>query len=161
MALSKFTNMGFTLVEVIIVVVILAIVSLITIPVMNSAAGLQVKTASNMIAGDLEYAQNLAITTGAVYSVVFDINAENYRIIDSENNTIENPHKPGSNYIVDFPADFRLNKVKLENALFGSTSKVKFDNLGSPDNGGQVTIKAEGNTAVINVQPVTGYVSIQ
>jgi Tfp pilus assembly protein FimT len=143
-----------------IVVMIVGIISLIAIPIMNSAAGLQVKTASDMIASDLEYTQNLAITNGSTYSVVFDTAAESYKIIDSENNIIKNPSKPGIDYIVNFTSDPRLNKVKLESA-FGSKSKVQFDNLGSPDNGGAVVIKAEGNTLIVNVQPVTGYVSIQ
>jgi prepilin-type N-terminal cleavage/methylation domain-containing protein len=158
---AKFAHNGFTLIEIIIVVVILGIISLIAIPMYSSAAGIQVKTALDMITSDLEYAQNLAITNGTSYSVVFDAAVESYKIIDSDNNVIANPSKPGSNYIIDFTSDIRLSKVKIASASFGSASKVKFDNLGSPDNGGKVIIGAEGHTAVVNVQAVTGYVSIE
>ena len=49
---------GFTLVEVIIVMMILGIIAAIAVPLYTSAASVQLKTAANMIASDLEYAKN-------------------------------------------------------------------------------------------------------
>ena len=59
---------GFTLVEIIIVVVILAIAAMMVVPMMSSAGGVQLRSASNMIAADLEYAKSMAISRQKVYS---------------------------------------------------------------------------------------------
>lgn len=157
----KFVNRGFTLIEVIIVVVILAIVSLIAVPMFSSAAGVQVRTAANMIASDLEYAQSMAITNGSAYSVVFNTAAESYKIVDSEGDVIQNPLRPGSDYVVNFASDSRLSRVNIKTVLFGSASVVQFDYLGSPDNGGEVVLDVDGFEMTVTVEPVTGYVSIQ
>ncbi len=55
---------GFTIIEILIVVVILAIAAMTAIPMMSSAGSVQVRSVANMIAADLEYAKSLAITKG-------------------------------------------------------------------------------------------------
>ncbi|MBN2182415.1 MAG: GspH/FimT family protein [Sedimentisphaerales bacterium] len=151
---------GFTLIEVIIVIVILAIAAMTAIPMMSSGASMQIRSASNMIAADLEYAKSMAISRGQSYSVVFDESAESYRIKDQAGTVIPHPVKKGFDYIVDFQNDNRLNKVDIANVNFNSADSVVFDCLGSPDNGGTVNLNANGATATITVEPVTGYISI-
>ncbi|MHC4735672.1 MAG: prepilin-type N-terminal cleavage/methylation domain-containing protein, partial [Planctomycetota bacterium] len=55
---------GFTVIELLIVVVIIAIAAMAAIPMMTSAAGFQIRSAANMIAADLEYAKTIAISRG-------------------------------------------------------------------------------------------------
>ena len=72
----------------------------------------------------------------------------------------DSPVKKGFPYTVNFPNESRLSKVEITNVTFTS-DKVGFDCLGSPDNdGGFITISANENTATINVEPVTGYITI-
>jgi prepilin-type N-terminal cleavage/methylation domain-containing protein len=151
---------GFTLVEIIIVVVILAIAAMTAIPMMSSGGSVQVRSAANMIAADLEYAKSMSISRGQNYSVVFDKSTESYRIVDQSNNIIPHPVKKGFYYIVDFKNDGRLSKVDITNVNFNSTDRVKFDCLGSPDNGGTISLNAGGPTATITVEPVTGFITI-
>jgi len=151
---------GFTLIEIIIVVVILAIAAVTAIPMMSSAGSVQIRSAANMIAADLEYARSMSISRGQSYSVVFDDNNESYRIVDQSNTVISHPVKKGFNYIIDFQNDSRLRKVDITNVDFNSTDRVTFDCLGSPDNGGTISLDASGNTTTITVEPVTGYISI-
>lgn len=150
---------AFTLIEILIVVVILAIAAVTAIPMMSSAGGVQMRSAANMIAADLEYAKSMAISRGQNYSVVFDKTAESYRIEDKNGNVIPHPVKRGFNYIVAFKED-GLEKVDILNVDFNSTSRVQFDCLGSPDNGGTVSLKAGNITSTITVETVTGYVWI-
>ena len=69
---GRSTNSGFTLVEILIVVSILAIAAMIAIPMMSSAGSMQIRSAANMIAADLEYAKSMAISRQKIYTVVFD-----------------------------------------------------------------------------------------
>lgn len=150
---------AFTIIEILIVVVILAIAALTAIPMMSSAGSVQVRSAANMIAADLEYAKSLAISRGQNFSVVFDTSTESYKITDQYGNTIWHPVKKGSDYVIDFQKE-GLDRVDVTDVDFDGTSQVRFDYLGSPDNGGTVTVQAGGTTATISVEPVTGYISV-
>lgn len=156
---------GFTIVEIIIVVVILAIAALVAIPLAGSAAGVQMRSAANMIAADMEYARSLAISRGQNFSVVFDKNTESYRIEDQDGTVISHPVKKRFDYIVDFTKE--LNKVDVVDADFDGTSEIKFDYLGSPYNGagnplnsGTVSLQAGSAGVTVSVEPVTGFISI-
>jgi prepilin-type N-terminal cleavage/methylation domain-containing protein len=63
---------GFTMVEVIVVVAILATAAVIAVPMFSLAGSMQIEAATNMIAADLEYAKSMAIGRGQNYVVVFD-----------------------------------------------------------------------------------------
>jgi Tfp pilus assembly protein FimT len=150
-----------------IVVVILVIASMIVVPLTSSAASIQIRSAANIVAADLEYAKSTAIAKGQRYSVVFDTAAHSYSILNQDGVVIENPIKRGTNYIVNFTADSRLSKVDISEANFDSTSEIKFDYLGSPYNGannplnsGVVTLSTGTDTMTINVEPVTGFITI-
>lgn len=151
---------GFTLIEIIIVVVILSIAAMAAIPLMSSASDVQIRSAANLIAADLEYAKSMAISRGQNYSVVFDEGANSYQIEDQSSNVIQHPVKKGFPYVMNFSNDSRLGKVNITSTNL-SSGKVTFDCLGSPvDNGGTITISASGITATITIEPVTGYISI-
>ena len=159
---------GFTLVELLIVIAIISIAALTAIPMMSSAASMQIRSAANMLTADLEYAKSMAISRAQNFSVVFDASADSYRIEDQYGNVLPHPVKKGFNYVIDFQNDGRLKKVDIVSVDFDSTSEVKFDYLGSPYNGsstplnnGVINLQAGSTTSTITVEPVTGYVSIQ
>ena len=159
---------GFTLVELLIVIVIISIAALTAIPMMSSAAGMQIRSAANMLAADLEYAKSMAISRAQNFSVIFDVNAESYRIEDQYGNILPHPVKKGFTYVIDFQNDGRLDKVDIVSVDFDSTNKITFDYLGSPYNGnpgplnnGVINLQAGGTIITVAVEPVTGYVSIQ
>lgn len=163
---------GFTLVEIIIVVVILGIAALMAIPMLSSAADIQVRAAANRIAADLDYAKGLAITHQRAYSVVFDVSGESYEIQDNIGNPVKNPVRPSDDFVVDFSADGRLSQVDIVTADFDSDSDdaITFDYLGSPYKGkntstplmnsGQITLQADSFSLTVDVEPVTGYVTM-
>jgi len=157
---------GFTMVEILIVVVIIAIAAMMAIPMMSSAASMQIRSAANMIAADLEYAKSMAISRGQNFSVVFDKSTESYRIKNQDGDIIAHPVKKGFDYVVDFRNE-RLDKVDIADVDFDTTSEVKFDYLGSPYNGndsplnnGVISLQAGGTTVTITVEPVTGFISV-
>lgn len=154
------TRSGFTLIEIIIVVAILAIAAMTAIPLMSSGGSVQIRSAANMIAADLEYARSMAISRGQYYYVKFDEGADSYQIEDQNNVVISHPVKKGFDYIISFQNDSRLDKVDITNVTF-TNDIIRFDCLGSPDDGGTIDLSANGPSATITVEPVTGFISIQ
>ncbi len=158
---------GFTLLEIIIVVVIIAIAAMVVVPLASSAASMQIRSAVNMIAADLEYAKSMAISRGRTFSVVFDVSAESYSIRDQDGAVIAHPVKKGFNYVIDFSSDGRLDKVDIVSVDFDGTNEVKFDYLGSPYNGGNtplnngvISLQAGALNEQVNVEPITGFISM-
>lgn len=157
---------GFTFVEILIVLVIVSIVALLAIPVVSSEGGMQVRSAANLIAADLEFAKNKAIGTGERFSVVFDVANESYAIKDRAGNTMTHPVKKGFDYVVNL-RDEGLDRVDIVAVYFDGTSEIGFDYLGTPYNGagnplntGGIGLKAGDATMTITVDPATGFISI-
>jgi len=157
---------GFTMAEIIIVVVIIAIAAMIMIPMMGSAASMQLESAADMIAADLEYAKSMSISRGQMFSVVFNTTEDSYRIENQNGEVIGHPVKKGFAYVIDLQ-DAGLDKVDITNVNFDATSKIKFDYMGSPYNGngdalnnGIITLQAGGATTTITVEPVTGFILV-
>jgi prepilin-type N-terminal cleavage/methylation domain-containing protein len=153
---------GFTLIEIIIVMVIISIAALLAIPMLSSVGDIQVRAAADMIAGDLEYAKSMAISRQKTYKVIFDTAAESYRLAVYENGittTITHPVNVGKLYSVDFANDSRVNQVNIDSVSFAG-SEVDFDSIGSPSSGGVVTLKAGGKTVTVTVEAGTGFISV-
>jgi prepilin-type N-terminal cleavage/methylation domain-containing protein len=158
---------AFTMVEIIVVVIILSIAALIAIPMMSSAASTQVSSAANVLAADMEYAKNLAISRQKDYSIVFDVAGNTYEIRDEDDNVITHP-LTGKSFTVNFSNESRLGRVQISSVSFDSSTTLTYDYLGSPYNGastplnsGQVVLEADDYSMTITIQAVTGYLTIQ
>lgn len=162
---------SFTVIEILIVVVIIAIAAMMAIPMMTSAGSMQIRSAANMIAADLEYAKSMAISRQKIYAVVFNESTESYQIEDPDG-IIDHPVKKGFKYVVNFSNDSRLDKVDIADVDFDpdSSHTITFDYLGSPYSGsgtsnplnsGIITLQAGEMTTTITVEPVTGFISIE
>jgi prepilin-type N-terminal cleavage/methylation domain-containing protein len=169
--LDLYVRVGFTFIEILIVIVLIGIVAMIAVPMISSSASMQIHSAANIIAADLEYAKSMAISRGQNFSVVFDKSAESYRIENQDGDVITHPVKKGFDYIVSFADDSRLDSVDIVDVDFdpGSNQTITFDYLGSPHSGteatnplnsGIITLQAGGITKTISIEAVTGYISI-
>ena len=161
---------GFTMIELMVVVAIIAIAAAIVVPMASSAGVMQLRAAVNMVAADLEYAKSMSISRGQRHAVVFNSSTESYQIIDENGATIGHPVKKGSPYAVTFSSDSRLGNVEIVSANFDGVSTVGFDYLGIPYsitgtpaallNAGVITLRAGGVTRTVSVEPVTGYITV-
>ena len=164
--LTSMLRHGFTLIEVIMVVLILGIAAAVVVPMASSAGSIQIRAGASMVAADLEYAKSMAISRGQAYSVEFSTANETYRVLDHNNVEIPHPVKKGFNYVIDFKNDGRLDRVKIDNVNFGG--KLTFDYLGTPYNSAgaplaaaaTVVLRSGDITKNVNVEPVTGFISI-
>ena len=169
---------GFTLIEIIVVVVILSIAALIAVPMMSSAADVQVRSAANRLAADLEYAKNMAITHQRPFTVIFDTattTANGYTIQNSAG-TITHPLTQ-RDFQVTFASEHGITRVRVISADFVGTDsttadQVTFDYLGTPHSGtaaanplnsGTITLRdtAASFTLTVKVEPMTGYITIE
>jgi type II secretion system protein H len=147
---------GFTLIELLIVIVILAISAAIVVPMASSAASMQLRSAANIVAADLEYTKSLAIGTGRNHSVEFSADTDSYEIFrTSDSNDVRNPITKKTPYVVSFPEDGRLNRVTI-----ASGGTVTFDYLGSSASAASITLQAGEGQKTVSVEAVTGFISI-
>jgi prepilin-type N-terminal cleavage/methylation domain-containing protein len=153
---------GFTLVEVLAVVVIMGIAAAIVVPQMLAAGTMGVQAAARMVISDLLYAQNEAIAQQAARRVVFDVANNSYRITDASDTTLSVSWKNGSaeNYIVDFANDSRFSGVTLQSADFGGTATIEFDDLGGPNSGGTIELVFKNIRYRVTVAAFTGRVTV-
>ncbi len=74
------SHRGFTLIELILVLVIAGFIISLVAPAISSTTGLHLKTAAKRVAAGLRYARSQAVTTGDDYQVTFDIDQNEMRI---------------------------------------------------------------------------------
>jgi len=89
---GKSTEHGFSLMEIMIVLSIIAVLSTISMPAMRGfAASRRLKSSAQSIADTFSYARDMAITERTTYLVVFDIGNNRYWLASSETFDAQNP----------------------------------------------------------------------
>jgi Tfp pilus assembly protein FimT len=152
---------------VIVVMIILVIAAGIVIPMVTETEDMQARSAARMVASDLQFAQNTAITTqtnanGAVagVKVIFTTGANSYKLIydDNKSSTVKNP-MTGSDYNVVFSSGTGFGSLKVVSTTFAQNT-VEFDATGAPSNAGSVTVQAGTSVYQIAVAASTGKVTV-
>jgi len=156
---SRCSPGGFTLLELIVVMMILAIAAAVIVPQAVGTSGLKAQSAARVIMADLEYAQSQAIVTQQTVEVDFSVTGNSYAVTNTSGPLIHPITK--KQYIVDFDSQQGFQGVRIDSADFGGGSKVGFDSLGAPDADGSVTVSAGAHAYRIKVAPVTGRVSVE
>ncbi|MEA2708337.1 MAG: hypothetical protein QOF78_938 [Phycisphaerales bacterium] len=140
------TRGGFTLVEILAVVVILGIASAIIIPQIGTRDDMRAKAAARMLVADLIYAQNLAISTGRVVYVRFDTTANSYILLTNPATSKPKKGDPVAHPITqtDYETKFGtgsrgLQQVTIASAVMNGVDTayrpmytVGFDEIGAP-----------------------------
>lgn len=163
MSRESVNRTGFTLVEVMVVLVIIGIAGAVVVPHMLSGGQFGVQAAARVVIADIIYAQNEAVAHQSPRRVVFEPDNNRYMLTDTAGTTMTVSWKSSAqeNYIVDFEQDQRFSGVTLENVDFGGMMMIEFDDMGSPISGGTLELIAAGFRYRITVAAFTGQVTIE
>lgn len=150
---------GVTMIELMVVVVILAIVAAMTVPLFVGASDMEAVSAARVVSTDLQYAQNVAITSQSPVKVTFDPANETYDLYSNASGPLKHP-MTHADYLVNLRSQNDFDRLDIVSASFAGSQSVTFDELGSPDNGGFVTVQGGPDTYRINVAAVTGTITV-
>ena len=149
---------GFTLAEIMVMVAIFAVAAAVIIPAAVSTTDFQAISAARMIAADLQYAQDQAITSQEPVTVTFDPATESYGLSNASGSLIHPMTK--SVYDIDFRSRRGFGNLDLVSADFDGNKSVTFDELGSPDNAGVITLQAGPHLYRVEIAAATGKVTV-
>jgi type II secretion system protein H len=173
---------GFTFVELLIVLLLLAIIAMLAWPSLDSAVGdSRLSGAAEEIVNALQYAQLSAMTSGRETRVVIGAPEERIAVrqykasadlfgggdelaaADVENGTYElmpYPPKKGVEYSFKLKDDERFVGVDISASDFNQDNPVHFDALGNPSHGGTATLTLGGRQRVVTLDALTGKVTV-
>ena len=164
---------GFTLIEILCVVVILGIASALILPQLSTRADLKAASAARVVMADLMFAQNRAISRQTPQYVVFDVASKKYSLQDGTPlATLTHPVNL-TPYEVTFGMGGTngLEDITLTSANFDSLATLAFDEMGAPYsydpvNGlvalssGSIQLTCEGYVLTISIEPSTGELTV-
>ncbi len=171
---------GFTLVEILMVVIILGIASAVVIPNLGTHDDLNVAAAARVIVADLVFAQNKAIVTQSLIYVNCDTGNQKYSLLSASpaitpTAYLTNPLNQ-KNYVTQFGASGapQTRTVALQTVSADGKTCLAFDELGQPYswdagtntatllvNPATIPVTCGAFTLTIYVEPYTGSLSIQ
>lgn len=147
-----------TLVELMVVLVLLSIVAAVIVPRAVQTSDLEVVSAARVLAADLNYAQDLAITSQTPVTLTFNVTQNSYTL-SNQSGTLIHPITK-EEYQTVFSAENGFGKTEILSAAFGSESAVTFDELGAPDSSGTVALQAGAHMYNVSVASATGRVTV-
>lgn len=160
---SRIFKPGFTLVEILVVLVIIGLASAIVVPQMMVAGEMALQGATRLVIADLLYAQNEAVMQQQSRHVVFDPANNQYWIEDDAGQVLATTWHLGSGgeARVDLSKTKRFGGAQILKADFSGKQRVTFDSLGAPSSGGTVELIFDDHVYVITVAAFTGRVTVE
>jgi prepilin-type N-terminal cleavage/methylation domain-containing protein len=159
---------GFTLIELILILVVMAILAVAAIPYLEDTIGMKASATARRLQSDIAYTQELAMTRNQRYRLVFPL-ATSYEVRDASGNLTTDPAGGGGLAVITEAG------ITLSWNFDGETAAgrgVEFDSLGRPYvyagttpssdplDAGTVAVAGGGANQTVTVQSQTGKVSI-
>jgi prepilin-type N-terminal cleavage/methylation domain-containing protein len=154
---SLFTELGFTLIETIMVMVIAVILAAVVAVRWSPFDTIKLNSATRKVAGDIRYAQKVAISTQAMAAISFA--GTSYGVYQNFASAIfaPSPGDPCSDSGGNFQVDFNADRCSNYSNVTVSPITLFFNSLGTPVNTFGSIINAEQTVTVTykGTQPIT------
>jgi Tfp pilus assembly protein FimT len=160
---------GFTLAEILILVLILAIMAAVVIPNIGSAADVELSSAAQVLVSDLENTRSMALTAQVPYSLIFNTTKTSYKVATDyaggaydTTTAVPNPARSNATYEVTPAALNGAQDVTVFDVEFGTSpfqTYVTFNSDGTATPAGYVTLKAGSSYIKVSVDDLTGAVT--
>ena len=137
------SSAGFTLIELIMVIVLIGIVAVSVLPKFVDTSSFSLEGATAMVVADIRYTQELAMGNGDDKKAAFTQNSTTYTLKNSDDTV------------------FKTSELPSGVTVSSSNITFTFNSLGEPTTGGgsSVTLSAGGDTRTVTVESYTGRVS--
>lgn len=166
---------GFTLLEMILIIVIVAILGAVITLNLSGLSTVKLNNAVNKVVGDLRYAQQLSITTQSRHGLTIEAAGDSYSVhihtggagLCGGEPCIKDPTHLGQDFIVNFDTyqQGQLKDVRFVTATpFCGGSVMEFNSIGTPTDtvgtvlacASTITLAHSGTTKTITISPSTG-----
>lgn len=157
---------AFTLIEMMITIVILAIVASLVVPLAGEDGVARLRAAARLLIADLEFAQVESMTHGDDPRImVFDPILDSYMIAAATDPAVPiTHHLTGEPYLVQYGVGrtSQLEGVTIESVALDGDNQVRFGVYGQLDQAtpGTITLGSMGRTITITLDPDTGEASL-
>ena len=156
---------GFTLMETVMVIVIVAILAALAIPRFDSFYSIKLDGSMRKVISDIRFSQQMAVSRHANCSIVFDTAADTYTaqeqlVAGGPWSGIKDPFTR-ANLVMNYRSDPQYRGIDIVSANFNSSNTLQFDWQGAPLSGGNATFNYLGNTRTVVVANNTGKASLQ
>jgi len=150
-------NIGFTLIELMVVAALIGLVLMVTYPRFSGLIqGRRLMGFCGELAGTMDYIRSRAVIDGIIYHFHFDRSKRQYWVT-REGEEEEEPMKGRLGSRQSFPPGIKLRKMEVERGTFGrSAPSIRFYPRGSADEALIYLETEKGDRASIWVKPFTG-----
>ena len=161
-------NRGFTVIEMVMVIVIVAILAMISLPKIDTIYSIKLQGAAKRALSDIRLTQQLSISQHENYKIIFNTGNDTYQVQRVSDGVYAVDPFTRANLIVNFTTDPEQKGIDISATnLTGGT--LQFDKWGTPcdSNGAALTAEAtvsltyKGNTKTIYITQSTGRARIQ
>lgn len=160
---------GFTLIELVIVLVIAAILAIAMIPRTQAESMVKLEAVCQYIASDLRYIQEMSLAQQVRFGISFAPGAETYFGYRVNISTKAKDPQTRGNLDVNLNQMSQFKGIDIVSTNF--SERIEFDSSGAPYNGGGILLSSQGVITIqtadglysrtVRIEPETGKVSVQ
>lgn len=150
---------GFTLLELLFVLLVMSLAAAFTVKHYFSQADITLENAAILLARDLRAAQHRSLLMNEPSLVLFLADGAGYVVTDKQGNVVENP-MTDEPFVRSYPDDGVFDGVRVLAALSGDDRTLEIDRRGMPLESLEVTLGFEGEERRVQLDVTKGAITL-